>query len=280
MALVNHAKKEINAKIVYYGPPCSGKGTILNYIYTRIKPSLRGEFRSTAAGSDNLLFFDFSPFEAPLPTGYHIRLHIYTLTGVVTNPATWKMILKGSDGIIIVADPAPEHLQETRDAVARLREFLAAYGKGLHETPAVLQLNSTTPHTPSANGSDYSAEIDLSALPVSYSSAASGEGVVAALTTLSRTIIENATTRETGSVTTDDTPIPPKKQEAVEQNTPPPFFSPAPPDTTDGESPSIVVQSKDIVCAGKELRIPLDIGWGKTQRRVVVTVIVELEELA
>ena len=144
MALVNHAKKEINAKIVYYGPAGSGKNTALTYIYSRIKPSLRGELKSVPAGADNLLFFDFSPFEAPLPHGYRVRLHVYTLTGTVTNPATWKMTLKGADGIILMVNPAAEYAAEARESVAQLRDFLSAYGVGLHDTPAVLQLNNFT----------------------------------------------------------------------------------------------------------------------------------------
>ncbi len=278
MALVNHAKKEINAKIVYYGPPHSGKGTILNYIYTRIKPSLRGELRATPAGSDNLLFFDFSPFEAPLPNGYHFRLHIYTLTGLVTNPATWKMILKGSDGIIIVADPAPERIPEARDSVLRLRDFLAAYGKGLHETPAILQLNSVHTGTLATTGSDHLVELDLPSLPVSHTSAASGEGVVAALTTLSRTIIEKATTAEPGPVAPHNAVVPSPEQMMVADDLPHHLFSPVPPSTAREELPPLVVQSQDIVCSGREIRIPLEIGRGSDLRRVVVSVTVELDQ--
>jgi len=141
MALVNHAKKEINAKIIYFGPPGCGKSTALNYIYSRIRPALRGELKCVPAGGGNLLFFDFSPFEAPLPDGYRFRLHIYTLTGPVTNPATWKMTLKGADGIAIMVDSSPDSLSNAQEGVSQLRDFLSAYGVGLQDTPAILQLN-------------------------------------------------------------------------------------------------------------------------------------------
>src|SRR6185369_12107232 len=114
MALVNHAKKEINAKIVFYGPAGSGKSTALNYIYSRIKPSLRGDLKTVPAGADNLFLFDFSPFEAPLPDGYRVRMHVYTLAGNVTNPATWKMTLKGADGVIIMVNPDVEESETAK----------------------------------------------------------------------------------------------------------------------------------------------------------------------
>ena len=192
MALINHAKKEINAKIVYYGPAGSGKGAALTYIYSRIKPSLRGDLKSVPAGADNLLFFDFNPFETPLPNGYRVRLHVYTLTGTVTNPATWKMTLKGADGIIIMVTPGAERITETRESVSQLRGFLSAYGIGLHETPVLLQCNSPAHGNDSdaANTAEIAAALDLSALPLLRSNAASGEGFLEALTALSRQLLD------------------------------------------------------------------------------------------
>src|SRR5690242_6071973 len=102
MALVNHTKREINAKIVYYGPEKAGKATSLRYVYDRVKPELRGAMKAVPASGSSLLFFDFSPFDLPVFEGYRLRLHIYTLQGVVANPAAWKMTLKGVDGLVIV----------------------------------------------------------------------------------------------------------------------------------------------------------------------------------
>src|SRR6185369_5744355 len=195
MALVNHAKKEINAKIVYYGPSGSGKSTALTYIYSRIRPSLRGDLKNTPAGADNLLFFDFSPFETPLSNGYRVRLHVYTLTGKVSNPATWKMTLKGADGIIIMVASPVERADETRESVSQLRDFLSAYGVGLHETPAVLQLNSFGHGTQPDEPAKIATALDLAGLTTFCSNASRGEGLLEALTTLSHQVIDRIVVR-------------------------------------------------------------------------------------
>src|SRR6185369_236006 len=120
MAIINHAKREINAKIVYYGREGVGKRNSLQYIYDRIKPSLRGDLKSPSASGDALFFFDCSPFENPVFGEYRIRFHVYTLPGKVANPAAWKMTLKGTDGLVIVADAAPEHAAAERESISAL----------------------------------------------------------------------------------------------------------------------------------------------------------------
>ena len=250
MALVNHAKKEINAKIVYFGPAQSGKGTVLAYIYSRIKPYLRGELKSVPAGADKLMFFDFSPFEAPLPNGYRLRLHIYTLTGAVTNPATWKMTLKGADGIMIMIDPVVTSAAETRESVAQLRNFLSAYGVGLHDTPAVLQLSSSIREIPPDEAAEIAATLDLSSLSSCRSDAASGAGVLEALTTLSRQILDRVTLCDEPSAVVMAPPEPSLK---------------------------VALLTHEVVAEGGTLRIPLTVGEGGAVRRLVVTVSVDLE---
>jgi signal recognition particle receptor subunit beta len=277
MALINHAKKEINAKIVYFGPAKSGKSTALTYIYSRIKPSLRGDLKSVPASEDNLLFFDFSPFDAPLANGYRFRLHIYTLTGIVTNPATWRMTLKGADGIMIMADPADERIAETRESIAQLRDFLAAYGVGLHETPTLLQLNDTSENSLSVQTADVVEKLELIDLPYCRSNSVTSEGLLEALTILSRQVLDRVMANKQREV----------KAEAVEED--------EPNESGDTVNSSVDIQADqeirrnvdiaDKTCVtflpnelsvnGTTLRIPIDIQCGENQSRFVVTVAIE-----
>ncbi len=281
MALVNHAKKEINAKIVYYGPAGSGKKTALTYIYSRIKPSLRGDLKNVPAGADNLLFFDFSPFETPLPNGYRFRLHVYTLTGIVTNPATWKMTLKGTDGIIIMANPAIEQATEAKESVSQLRDFLSAYGVGLQETPAVLQLNSFTDGNWRDDTTAIAAALDLSSLRTCCSNAACGEGLIGALTELSRQILDQVNQHGDQSEQTESSDL------NVDVSNPGSAVTSASA-TQIGSSeilaeqmpvvkPLITLLSKDIYTVGTTLKIPLEIQSGNTRNRLVVSVSVTAE---
>lgn len=279
MALVNHAKKEINAKIIYYGPAGCGKSTALNYIYSRIKPALRGELKSVPAGGDNLLFFDFSPFDAPLQDGYHVRLHIYTLTGAVTNPATWKMTLKGADGIIIMIDSSPDHLLKAQESVSQLRDYLSAYGVGLHDTPAILQVNESSNSANVMDDSELAFKLDLPGVVVQRSCADSGKGVLDALTSLFRQVLERVATVEnrndtiscpaTASVSEDL-----EFSDGIESD-----------DGTDviaakselADTVRISISAPDATVEGTVVRIPLEISLGGSRRRLTISVTVDPE---
>jgi signal recognition particle receptor subunit beta len=174
---------------VYFGCEGAGKSTSLRYIYDRIKPSLRGELKNLPISGGSLLFFDFSPFEALVFGGYRVRFHIYTLPGRVVNPAAWKMTLKGADGVVVVTDASPDKISAGVAAVQSLRDFLAAYGLGIHDVATVLQLNTfgnSTTMTPA----EASAALDLTGITACLSEAVSGDGVLETLTTLSRTIMK------------------------------------------------------------------------------------------
>ncbi len=275
MALINHAKKEINAKIVYYGPPGCGKNSALTYIYSRIKPSLRGVLRTVPAGSDNLLFFDFSPFESPLPNGYRVRLHVYTLTGSVTNPATWKMTLKGADGIMIIIIPDAAHESENRESVSQLRDFLSAYGVGLHETPAVLQFNSVTKENKPVDITEIAAALDLDTLETCRFNAGNGEGLLEALTTLSRQVLDRITTKNE----CDETISLPNQLSESEDDEPTRDEISAVPDHLPHSEvhPQVVLLPHEVISEGRTIRIPLEITQGGALRKMIVTVGVALE---
>jgi len=188
MAIVNHAKREINAKIVYFGHEGAGKGTSLRYVYGRIKPSLRGELKVLPTAGSALLFFDFTPFEQSLFNGYRIRFQIYTLTGTVTNPAAWKMMLKGIDGLVLVADAGREKLPIIRQNVQQLRGVLNSYGVALDEVPLVLQLNKAD-GAGRVSSDEVASLLGLAECDVRLTTATSGEGVLEALTSLSGKIM-------------------------------------------------------------------------------------------
>lgn len=188
MALVNHATKEINAKIVYYGAERAGKATSLRYVHDRIRPLLRSELKSIPASGSPLLFFDFSPFERPVFGDYRIRFHLYTLQGPVANPAAWKMTLKGADGLVIVVDATPGKYLAAQQSLVQLRDFLDSYGMGLDDIPAVLQLNKADLSgqlvaEPAARG------LGLKSTPAFLTTARTGEGVLEALSALSPLIM-------------------------------------------------------------------------------------------
>lgn len=195
MAVVNHIKREINVKIVYYGPERSGKSTSLRYVYDRIKPELRGDLKSVPASGSSLLFFDFSPFEQPIFGGYRIRLHLYTLQGRVANPAAWKMTLKGADGLVIVTDAAGEELSSAQQSVVQLREFLVSYGVVLDDLPVVLQLNKAD-LAGAVDGNSRASDLGLPGSSACLTTAVSGEGVLKALTGLSRIVMGRIGERE------------------------------------------------------------------------------------
>lgn len=276
MALVNHAKKEINAKIVYFGPAAIGKSTVLKYLYSRIKPSLRGELKTIPATADNLMFFDFSPFEAPLSNGYNFRLHLYTLTGTVNNPATWKMTLKGVDGLMILINPDPSHTKESIESVSQLRDFLSGYGVGIHETPTVLQLNNFSGIKQEADVLDIANILDLANHQVCTSDAISGEGVVEALTLLSRQLLEKITAMEF-PLTADVSPDIQSGKENKIETAKVDVSSNSDIKTLLEVEPELTVIKQDIVTENSIIKIPIEIRQGDSNRRIVLSISASLE---
>jgi signal recognition particle receptor subunit beta len=141
MTYVNYASREINCKIVYYGPGLGGKTTNLQYIYERTNPNLKGKLISLATETDRTLFFDFMPLDLGTIKGFKTRLHLYTVPGQVFYNASRKLILKGVDGIIMVSDSQVERMDANLESLDNLKENLREHGYDLMQIPYVLQLN-------------------------------------------------------------------------------------------------------------------------------------------
>jgi signal recognition particle receptor subunit beta len=291
MALINHAKREINAKIVYYGREGIGKRSSLQYIYDRIKPSLRGNLKSPSATGDSLFFFDFSPFENPVFGDYRIRFHVYTLPGKVANPAAWKMTLKGADGLVIVVDASPEYVDAERESISVLRGFLEAYGVGLYDIPCVLQLNrGSSPHNTSIPG--MAAHLNLPNVQVCVSDPASGEGVLESLSRLSRVIMTRigqddalrAVEGETRTVDRADTEEPDALLSLGEKEDGAADGSVQVMDNTSslaalahdgGNQLQVVLTGEGVSCNDGIIRVPLEFAHGGSTCRLVVSIAVD-----
>jgi signal recognition particle receptor subunit beta len=141
MAVFNYLRKEIDAKIVYYGPGISGKTTNLQYIHEHLKQDQRGKMVSLATDEDRTLFFDFLPIELESVRGFRTRFHLYTVPGQVFYGATRRAVLTGADGVIFVADSQADRLEDNLLSLKDLEENLRYYGKKIEATPIILQYN-------------------------------------------------------------------------------------------------------------------------------------------
>jgi len=141
MSLVNFTAREITCKIVYYGPGRSGKTTNLQYVYGRVPESRRGRMVSLATQTDRTLFFDFLPLELGTIRGFRTRFHLYTVPGQVFYDASRKLILKGCDGVIFVADSQDARMDANVESLKNLVDNLKSAGYDLKAMPYVLQFN-------------------------------------------------------------------------------------------------------------------------------------------
>ena len=141
MSFINYMAREINCKIVYYGPGLCGKTTNLQYIYERTNPDAKGKMISLATETERTLFFDFLPLSLGEIKGFKTRFHLYTVPGQVFYDASRKLILKGVDGVIFVADSQLERLEANEESVENLRTNLAEQGYSLEKIPYVIQYN-------------------------------------------------------------------------------------------------------------------------------------------
>jgi signal recognition particle receptor subunit beta len=141
MSMINYASREINCKIVYYGPGLGGKTTNLEYVYGKVAPNTRGKLISLATETERTLFFDFLPVDLGTIRGFRTRFHLYTVPGQVYYNASRKLILKGVDGIVFVADSQGDRTEANIEAMHNLYDNMSAYGYDITKLPFVLQYN-------------------------------------------------------------------------------------------------------------------------------------------
>jgi signal recognition particle receptor subunit beta len=141
MSMINYASREINCKIVYYGSGLGGKTTNLEHIYGKVQPDTRGKLISLATETERTLFFDFLPVDLGTIRGFKTRFHLYTVPGQVYYNASRKLILKGVDGIVFVADSQTERMEANQEAMQNLYDNMAEYGYDLTKMPFVIQYN-------------------------------------------------------------------------------------------------------------------------------------------
>jgi signal recognition particle receptor subunit beta len=139
--MINYASREINCKLVYYGPGLGGKTTNLEHVYGKVNPNARGKLISLATETERTLFFDFLPVDLGTVRGFKTRFHLYTVPGQVYYNASRKLILKGVDGVVFVADSQLERMEANIESMQNLYDNMAEYGYDLTKVPFVVQYN-------------------------------------------------------------------------------------------------------------------------------------------
>lgn len=208
MALLNTNKKEINAKIVYYGPGLSGKTTNIQYIYKKLKPEHKGKLMTLATQTDRTLFFDFLPVELGEIKGLKIRFQLYTVPGQVFYNATRRLVLKNVDGIVFVAASEKDKLYDNIESFKNLEENIQHYGRSLSNIPFVMQYNKRD--LPGILAvSELQDKINKYKSPYFEASANNGTGILQTLTAITKLVIHRLKTQtpveQAGKVSTSET---------------------------------------------------------------------------
>ena len=189
MSMINYASREINCKVVYYGTGLGGKTTNLEYIYSRVNPDTKGKMISLATETERTLFFDFLPIDLGSIRGFKTRFHLYTVPGQVYYNASRKLILKGVDGLVFVADSQAERAEANVEAMHNLYENLESYGYDLSTIPFVIQYNKRD----LANAmptEEMRAQLNPMGVPDFEGVAIEGRGVFETLTAVSKSVVK------------------------------------------------------------------------------------------
>ena len=199
MALVNYSTREINAKIVYYGPGLSGKTTNIQFVFQRVKPKNKGKLISLSTQGDRTLFFDFLPDELGEIKGFKTRFHLYTVPGQVFYNSTRKLVLKGADGVIFVADSQKMMMEENLQSFENLKTNLRELGLKTESFPIVIQYNKRDLEE-AADIEEMDRRLNPDGLPWFEATAIKGEGVLQTLTAMVKSVLQSLKQDTTGDL--------------------------------------------------------------------------------
>jgi signal recognition particle receptor subunit beta len=188
MSMINYASREINCKIVYYGTGLGGKTTNLEYIYSRVNPETKGKMISLATETERTLFFDFLPIDLGEVSGFKTRFHLYTVPGQVYYNASRRLILKGVDGIVFVADSQSARAEANIESMHNLYENLETYGYDLATIPFAIQYNKRD-LTNVLSPDELRAQINPMGVPDFEGIAIEGKGVFETLSCVSKLVV-------------------------------------------------------------------------------------------
>jgi small GTP-binding protein len=197
MALINQATKEIQLKIVYYGPPQGGKTTNLEKVHLDVEaaPEAKGKLTSLATNSDRTLFFDFLPLETTVVRGYKTKFQLFTVPGQVIYNTTRQLVLRGVDGLVFVADSRYEKMEENVQTFANMIQNLETLNQSLNNIPYVLQYNKRDlPDAAPPDYMDFLLNNRETLVPSFPSSAVKGEGVFETLNMITRMLLHKLLT--------------------------------------------------------------------------------------
>jgi len=190
LSLINYSSREINVKIVYYGPGLCGKTTNIQYIYEKVSPETKGKLITLATEMDRTLFFDFLPLELGKVKGFRTRFHLYTVPGQVYYDASRKLILRGVDGIVFVADSQRARYDANIESLYNLHENLAEYNLKLDDIPFAIQYNKRDLPEVIAVG-ELEQELNPKHYPAFEAVAVTGVGVFDTLKTVAKSVLRN-----------------------------------------------------------------------------------------
>ncbi len=194
MSFINYASREINCKIVYYGPGLGGKTTNIQWIHEKTRADAKGKLISLATESERTLFFDFLPIELGTIRGFRMRFHLYTVPGQVFYDASRKLILRGVDGVVFVADSQEARMDANIEAVTNLNENLKEQGYDLATMPYALQLNKRD--LPSAVAlAELEQALRIKDEPVFEAVATTGDGVFETLKSIIKLVLKDLKSR-------------------------------------------------------------------------------------